>query len=261
MRAGRRTTCFLLLLLLVGCRHNKELLETELRTKEIQYRELLDEHERTEHRNEALEREIATIRQGTPITPEQAAQTFTVKRITLGRSTGGQNTDKEFGDDALQVVLEPRDGADHIIKAPGTLQVWALEIDKNGVKVPLSSWVIPPNELARSWKNGFLGSGYTLTLPWKTPPHTENLRVVVRLVMTDARTFEADKDVRIRLGTLPPPRPLMPEGPPIPDVEGPACPVQGKAAAATSVAPAGHWQPVQLGDAVKLQRPVPLYPE
>ncbi|HMF19500.1 MAG TPA: hypothetical protein VKE98_20000, partial [Gemmataceae bacterium] len=119
--AGRLATTFVLCCLLFGCGwHNKELLENELRTKEIQYNELRDEHERTEHHNRALERENAALRHGEAISPEHAAQTFELKRITLGRMTGGLDTDNKAGDDALQVVVEPRDGADHLIKAPGT---------------------------------------------------------------------------------------------------------------------------------------------
>jgi hypothetical protein len=72
--AGRLAATLVLsgLLLACGCR-NREILETELRTREIQYRDLLDEHDRTEHHNPALEREVATLRQGSPISPEQAS--------------------------------------------------------------------------------------------------------------------------------------------------------------------------------------------
>src|SRR5205807_10641483 len=102
--------------------------ESELRTKEFQYRELVDDHERTEHHAQALQRELEALRKGARITSEHAAQIYDVKRITLCRLTGGQDLDKKTGDDALLVVLEPRDGSDHIIKAPGTLHVGLLEV-------------------------------------------------------------------------------------------------------------------------------------
>src|SRR5437870_3140659 len=136
--AGRLATLFVLCGLLVGCGwRNRELLENELRAKEIQYNELRDEHERTEHYNRSLEREVNSLHQGEKILPEQAAQTFGLKRITLGRMTAGVDTDNKAGDDALQVVVEPRDGADHLVKAPGTLHVLALQVDSQGIKTPL----------------------------------------------------------------------------------------------------------------------------
>ena len=257
--AGRLATLFVLCGLLVGCGwRNRDLLETELRTKEIQYNDLRDEHERTEHYNRALEREVAALRHGEKISPEQASQTFTLKRITLGRMTGGVDTDNKAGDDALQVVVEPRDGADHLLKAPGTLHVFALQMDSQGIKTPLSTWDVCTDDLRRSWKGGLFSSGYVVTLPWKNWPTCEHLRVIARLVLSDGRAFEADKDVKIHLapGIHPAPEPaehLQPDWLHMPR----QFPEQGKVST-TGIAPAGDWQPAGLEDAAKLQRPVPF---
>jgi len=258
--AGRLATLFVLCGLLSGCGwHNKELLENELRTKEIQYNELRDEHERTEHHNRALEREVDSLRHGEKILPEHAAQLFGLKRITLGRMTGGVDIDNKAGDDALQVVLEPRDGADHLVKAPGTLHVLALQVDSQGIKAPLSSWDVGADDLRRSWKGGLFASGYVVTLPWKSWPVCENLRVVARLVLSDGRVFEADKDVKIHLIPGVHPAPVEPRDPFQPDkLHMPrTLPEQGKAAT-SGIAPAGDWQPLPLSDAAKLQRPIPF---
>jgi hypothetical protein len=259
--AGRLTTMLVLCSLLAGCGwRNRELLETELRAKEIQYNELREEHERTEHYNHALEKEVAAIRQGQPISPEQASQTFTLKRITLGRMTGGLDTDNKAGDDALQVIVEPRDGADHLIKTPGTLHVLALQVDSQGIKVPLSSWDVCADDLRRSWKGGLFSSGYVVTLPWKNWPTCENLRVVARLVLSDGRAFEADKDVKVHVAPGVHPAPIlepkdsfqpdhlhMPRPFPEPQSQAPA----------SGITPASDWQPLPLGNAAKLQAPVP----
>jgi hypothetical protein len=256
--AGRLATLLVLCGLLFGCGwRNRELLETELRSKEIQYNELRDEHERTEHVNRALEREVDALRHGQRISPEQASQTFTLKRITLGRMTGGLDTDNKAGDDALQVVVEPRDGADHLLKAPGALHVLALQVDAQGIKTPLSSWDVCAADLRRSWKGGLFTTGYVITLPWKSWPTFENLRVIARLVLSDGRVFEADKDIKIHIAPG-----IHPAG------EGPRFqpdelhmprhfPEQGRIST-TGIAPAGDWQPVGLQDAAKLQRPVPF---
>jgi hypothetical protein len=267
MTAGRRVwfSSLCTLLLLCGCRNtNHELLESELRTKEIQYRELLDEHEKTEHHARALQSEIEALRKGSKLSPEQASQTFNTKRITLGRATGGQDVDNKTGDDALLVVVEPRDGSDHIIKTPGTLRVWVLEISAQGVKTPFSHWDIPPDELARSWKSNLLSNGYFVTQRWKSYPTTENLRLTVQLITSDGRIFEADRDIRVRLlpGAEKLHNPPLEKGPefPMPQMHMPR-PLDDQSrvpANGPSVTPASLWQAAPLDDAVKLQRPVPV---
>src|SRR5258708_13808285 len=89
-------------------------------------------------------------------TPEAAAQIYGLKDIALGRGTGGYDDDHQPGDEALQVVLEPRDTDGHTIKAPGTMYVTALEIRPEGTKVPISSWEVPPAKLPKPWKTRFL---------------------------------------------------------------------------------------------------------
>jgi hypothetical protein len=276
MTAGRRIwwTSLGLALTLAGCRHttNQELLESELRTKEIQYRELLDEHEKAEHHNQAMERELEGLRRGSKLSSEEAAQIYNVKRIALGRLTAGQDTDKRTGDDALNLVVEPRDGADHIIKAPGTLSVQALEISSQGVKRLLNSWEISSHELARSWKSGLFSSGYVLTLPFKYYPTSENLRVVARLVTPDGRIYEADKDIRVQLvpgaeHLRPPPAEKGPTFP-APETPGPMprpidpLDLNGRTSPrGPALAPAGMWQATPLDEALRLQRPIPLSSE
>ena len=141
MTAGRRTVLLALLvpcIVLCGCRRN-DLVESELRKKETILRETQVELKRIEAQNEALLRELARLRQdpvhGVPILPpEIASPLFGLNRVTLGRGTGGYDNDNLPGDEALQVVLEPRDGDDHVVKVPGSLHVTAIEINTQGLK-------------------------------------------------------------------------------------------------------------------------------
>src|SRR5579883_378442 len=106
MTAGRRTPLLCALLgsaLLFGCRSNTDLVESELRHKEALYREALDELKRIEAHNDALQREIVALRQSTPpaalpVPPPEVASAFGLKRITLGRGTGGYDNDGLPGD-------------------------------------------------------------------------------------------------------------------------------------------------------------------
>src|SRR5687767_15118264 len=105
MKAGCRSSFFLLALVLLsspavsGCKKNNDLLENELRARDIQYREALDELGKAELRNDSLYRENEALRKGSKLTPEQAAQTFGLRRIVLGRGTGGTDEDGLPGDE------------------------------------------------------------------------------------------------------------------------------------------------------------------
>jgi len=252
MTAGRRfflIFTFLGSLLLAGCK-NRELVENELRARDIQYREALEELSRTEAHNEALQRELEALRQGSKVTPEHAAQMFGLRRIVLGRTTGGYDNDGLPGDEALQVVIEPRDAADHSIKAPGRVQVTALEINFQGVKTPIGEWSIGPEQLRQSWKQGLLSTGYVVTLPWQKPPQSENLRVVARLILPDGRVYEADKDVKVRLlpGRSRPPEIMPKESEPV---------IVPSHKQLDPNVPVGVWYVPPLPSAIELGRPVP----
>jgi hypothetical protein len=262
MLARCPTTFFLLLLPLVflsaGCRNKTDVLEIELRTREQLYRDLQADYQRSEGHISALQMEVEALRKGSKITPEQAASTYGLKRIVLGRSTGGVDNDNKPGDEALQVVVEPRDYDDHSIKAPGTMQITALEITPQGVKVPVSTWELSAEQVRLSWKQGLLSNGYTVTLPWKQFPVHENVRVVVRFVTPDQRVFEADKDVKVRL--VPGANEMRPMMLPAPDGQpavetGPALLPTGRMVPAPHVT---QWRPAAPERAVGIGQPTPL---
>jgi hypothetical protein len=203
MLARCRVAFFLLFLPILcisaGCRNKTDAVEAELRSREKMYQDALRDQQLSEARIDSLQREVEVLRKGARITPEQAASTFGLKRIALGRSTGGRDSDNLPGDELLEVVVEPRDESDHTIKAPGSLQIYALEVSPSGVKTPLCMWDIGPEELRKSWKQGLLSTGYVLTLPWKVLPTTETVRVIVQLTTSDQRRYQVDKDIKVRL--------------------------------------------------------------
>ena len=184
----------------------------------------------------------------------------------LGRATGGYDYDGIPGDEVLQVIVDPRDGDDHTIKAPGRLQIFALEMTPQGLKTPLCMWDIPPEPLRQSWKQGLLSTGYTLILPWKTLPVMENVRIIVRFTTPDQRVFEADKDIKVRLvpGAAQKRAEVMPEFCPVPLPEAAPFLVPTGKVTRSSFSPAppqADWQPGSSGStqgAVTIGRPRPL---
>lgn len=193
--------CFGLSLLVTagGC-HSCERVETELRARENDVLALREELDRCGVYNQTLQQEVHSLRGqlGMPADGHPPAA-YPVQTMVLGRQTGGRSNDICPGDDALQVQVEPRDPEGQAIKVPGQLVIQAQEVTKEGIKRPLSSWIIPPDELRRRWKNGLLTTGYVLNLPWKVWPSTEKLRVSATLQLLDGRVFEADRDVTVRL--------------------------------------------------------------
>jgi hypothetical protein len=192
-----------LVALLSGCRSNTggELVERELYARENDLRMLREEMDRCHGYNQALQLEIRNLR-GEHSPPGELAPPvalYPVRSLTLGRQTGGADTNGCPGDTALQVVLEPRDCDGQAIKAPGSVIVQAIEVNQEGLKRPLSTWEIGPDHLRRTWKSGLLSTGYIVLLPWKVWPEQPKLRVVAQFRLPDGRVFEADKDVTVKL--------------------------------------------------------------
>jgi hypothetical protein len=268
MRNGFRIwlPVFLATLAAGGCRRS-DLVENQLRARDVQYREALDELMRSEAISDNLRRENEALRAGQNLSPEQAAQTFGVRKIVIGRGTAGIDNDRVPGDEALQVWIEPRDASDHTIKAPGTLQLAVLEINADGQKSLLSTWDIDAERLRQSWKQGLLSIGYMIELPWKIPPRVETIRVVARFTLPDGRIFETDKDLKIRLmpGAARRSEMTAPESPmfranPAGTPPSPILPTGNWSPVAqpSSIQQAGHWQAPPLRDAVQLGRPLPV---
>ena len=198
MRIAVTTCCVLAMLVAAGCRNSRgELVEAELRTKERMLRETREELERSRLINESLEKEFLRRQQG--LTPSRDnSGLLSPKNIEIGSGTGGIDEDRLPGDEALMVVVVPRDEDGNPVRILGVLTVTAWEILPGGTKSPLNSWEINADSLRKTWRQGLLGSGYFVTLNWKKLPTQQRLRIAAQLTLPDGRTYEADKDIPIR---------------------------------------------------------------
>jgi hypothetical protein len=274
MRNGFPTWLLLLTTLaLAGCRRN-ELVENQLRARDVEYREALEELMRNESMNADLRRENEALRASQNLSPDVAALTFPVRKITIGRGTSGFDNDRVPGDEGINVWIEPRDAGDRVVKAPGNLQLAILEIAPTGEKYILGTWDICSEKLQPMWKQGLLSVGYMAPLTWTTPPRFENIRVVARFCLPDGRTLEADRDLKIRLLPGAADRPLTPIA------DGPIFRSTAMSMRDSAIVPASNWTPAnsshspnatstqhqtscrwdpqQLEDALKLGRPIPV---
>jgi hypothetical protein len=214
-----------LLALSAGCQPNKryDLIEAELRTRNRELLETRAALEQSRNLNRAYEQQPQLSAQSVPAAALPTGGVF-VKDVQLARGTGGIDEDGAPGDEALMVVVVPRDDDGSAVKVPGRLQVAASEITPQGLKNPIGSWDVPPERLRPTWRSGVLSTGYFVTLPWQTFPTTERVRVAVRLTTIDGRVFEADRDVTVHpvvqavpRGNVYPTSPVGPSPAPHPD--------------------------------------------
>ncbi len=184
-----------------GCKSPNYKLESELRHRDNDIDYLRTELSRSKTYNKAMEMELRASRGEVPLgTPyDPMAKVYPLKTITLGRQTGGVDLDGQPGEEALQVIIEPKDAEGHTVKVPANVLIQVIEISTEGLKTPLSTWQISSDELSKSWRNGLLTTGYALSMQWKLWPNSDKLRVQVQFKLDDGRLFEAEKDFVLKM--------------------------------------------------------------
>lgn len=184
-----------------GCRtgSSKDRLETTLRQREKEIAMMREDIDRIAGYNLALQTEVRAMRGQTgPSSCDPFTPLYPVRSIVVGRTSTGMDEDGRPGDDAVQVVLETRDGDGKLFRAPGRVQMQVLEVSPEGLKNPIGTYQFNPDEMRSLWKQGLLTSGYVFTLPWQTPPRQEKVRVVASFTMEDGRQFEAEREIRVK---------------------------------------------------------------
>lgn len=133
--------------------------------------------------------------------PEQAAALFSLNKITLNRLvTGGVDTDGRPGDDALRVVLEPRDQRGDLIKSPGTITIELVDLALDPADRRVGYWTFDLETALKHWRGGLFGTGYHFKLPWQRGfPRHQDLSLHARLLTPDGRAFRVTKSLTVRL--------------------------------------------------------------
>jgi hypothetical protein len=253
----------------LGCRSaNKNgIVEAELAARESDVRLLKDELDRSEKLNFDLVRELQAMRgQPGPLgLIERPTTPYPVQSIQLGNLTSGRHNLSLAGDDGLEVMVEVRDREDQALKVPGDLVIEALEINPEGLKMPLTVWRVCAADLRGKWKQGLFNTGYLLelTFPADGLPRQEKLRIIARFTLLDGRTFEAEKDIRVRVipeanrpRVVTPPNPSPPRTPPPSTAEPPTLPAPMPVPSLTPQGPAPAEVPL-----LPAPSPVPTLPE
>lgn len=213
---GAELLLFLCALLSAGCRSNNryDQIEAELRTRE---RELADARAALDQSRNLLRAYEQSQRPAPPGGGGAPGPFLPVKDISLGRGTGGADEDGLPGDEGMVLVIVPKDEDGAAVKVPGRAVVAAWDVSPAGIKSPIGSWDVPADKLRRTWKSGLISTGYFVALPWQTIPTSDRVRVAVRLVTSDGRAYETDRDITVKppsgalpRGALPMPQPAAP---------------------------------------------------
>jgi hypothetical protein len=224
---GAALLLFACALLAAGCRSNNryDLLEAELRTRE---RELADARAALDQ-NRNLLRAYEQSQRPAPPGSGAPGPFLPVKDISFGRGTGGADEDGAPGDEGMVLVIVPKDEDGAAVKVPGRAVVAAWEVSPAGIKTPIGSWDVPADKLRRTWKSGLISTGYFVALPWQTIPTSDRVRVAVRLVTSDGRAYETDRDITVKPPSGAPPRGVLPmPQPAVPGLGVPRLPSSGR---------------------------------
>jgi hypothetical protein len=124
-----------------------------------------------------------------------------VRSITLGKWSGGYDSDGVDGDDGAKVYLVPRDGDNTAVKAAGSLTVQVFDLAAEPTENLLGEYTWTVDELAKMWSSGLMSYHYSLECPWRSgpPAHEE---ITIRATFVDyltGKTFTTQKVGKVRL--------------------------------------------------------------
>lgn len=102
---------------------------------------------------------------------------FHVERITLGRYSGGVDSDDKPGDDGVRVYLRPVDQHGSTIKAAGSIRIQLYDLAATGDRSLLGTYEWSVDEAAGRWVS-FMVHHYSLDCRWRgAPPEHEDVTI------------------------------------------------------------------------------------
>jgi hypothetical protein len=125
----------------------------------------------------------------------------TVEYIHLNpRLTGGQDFDRQPGDDGLSVLIEPRGKDGQFLPRPAKVSIVVLDPAKSGAASRVARWDFEEELAAKVLRDTALDRGLHFRMPWPDqPPAHERLQLFVRYWCEDGRKLEAERQITVRL--------------------------------------------------------------
>ncbi len=187
--------------LCVGCEEldsQRELqLDKQLATSQAREKQLAGQVEKLVAQTANQKKQIRTLQ---TLSPNRLKKLFVVDRIELSRYTGGVDTNKKPGHDAIKVMIKPLDKAGSVIKSAGAMKIQLFDLADKPDKRLLAEYNYPVEKIGKHWAGGFMANHYSFMCSWKKPP--ANQKITVRVEFIDhltGKTFTTQKLVVLAL--------------------------------------------------------------
>ncbi len=132
---------------------------------------------------------------------ERLDRMFTVHGIRLGRLSGGWPGDAVDGpDQGLKIYLSPVDETDEAIKASGTVEIEAFDLDLQGEN-RVGKWTFDPIALKSRWRSLAMLRAFVLECPWEKQKAPQHSKLAVKVSFRDelsGRVYSEIKEVQVR---------------------------------------------------------------
>ena len=130
---------------------------------------------------------------------------FHVRRIALGRYTGGADLDGVEGDDGIKVYLRPIDQEGSVVKAAGEVRIGLFDLAADPQDNLIGEYEFTVEQVSKQWSGGFMAYHFSFECPWKLAPPAHD-EITVRVQFTDyltGKVFTAQKLCKVKLPPLP----------------------------------------------------------
>src|SRR6266566_4333083 len=126
---------------------------------------------------------------------------FTVHGIRLGRLTGGwPGNEVDAADQGLKIYLAPVDETDEAIKASGSVEVEAFDLDLQGDN-RIGKWTFDSVALRSRWRSLGMLRAFVLECPWEKQKPPRHSKLAVKVTFADeltGRVYSEIKEVQVR---------------------------------------------------------------
>ena len=130
---------------------------------------------------------------------------FHVRRIALGRYTGGADLDGVEGDDGIKVYLRPIDQEGSVVKTAGEVRIGLFDLAADPQDNLIGEYEFTVEQVSKQWSGGFMAYHFSFECPWKLAPPARD-EITVRVQFTDyltGKVFTAQKLCKVKLPPLP----------------------------------------------------------
>lgn len=152
---------------LVGCSPDPAMQE---RYENARLKESVDDLQRTVDNQkleiDELKRQLQTAR---GISDVDLRRLVIPVRIDIDPLTGGDNYDKQPGDDGVTVYLRPVDKDGDTIKVSGDVTIELFDLQRSD-QPKLGTFVFTPEQVSSAWHGKLMTQHFTLKCPWQTGP-------------------------------------------------------------------------------------------